>query len=215
MFCKKGLYKLDSYKTNLYNILFIKFFDLDYISVIKEILPLKNDERAKELFSIYYGNKFFMWKDGDLEEYKTYDISQDQELIWKDELARELFSNLEVKHDSTLTGLHIIINYFGDSPLLKKVAEYISQNYLEADSFLKIRYAEDLEDMIQKCENFNVHCSEELMTLLRKLAMEILENVLSHPIEINRESEMILDFNKDLPNDQYLINRGKSLYERF
>jgi hypothetical protein len=156
-----------------------------------------------------------MWKDGDLEEYKTYDIPQDQELIWKEELTIELFSNLKVKHDSTLTGLHIMINYFGDSPLLKKVVEYISQNYLEADSFLKIRYAEDLEDMIQKCENFNTQCPKDLMTHTKKLAIEILENVLTHEIKISKESEIILNFNKDLPNDQYLINRGKSLYKTF
>ena len=156
-----------------------------------------------------------MWKDGDLDEYEKYGIHPDQELIWKDELAKELFSNLNVEHDSTLTGLHIIINYFGDYCILRKLVEYLSQNYREADSFLKIRYAEDLWDIIQKCENFNVHCPEDLMAHTMKLAMEILENMLNHEIEINAESEIILDFNNDLSNDEYLINRGKSLYEAF
>ncbi len=174
---------------------------------------MKNDNRAKELFSIYYGSKFFMWKDGDLDEYEKYGVHPDQELIWKDELAKELFSNLKVKHDSTLTGLHIMVNYFGDYDILRKLVEYISQNYREADSFLKIRYAEDLGDMIQKCENFNAHCPKDLMAHTRRLAMELLENVLNHEIEISEESKIILEFNNDLPNDEYLINRGKSSYE--
>lgn len=107
-------------------------------------------DRAKELYFMYCGNEFFIWKDGDLEEYKSYNISKDQEIFWRGELSRKLYSELEVKHNSSLNGLIMIINYFGEYDLLKKVLYFISNNYKCADSFLKLRYVEELFDVMEK-----------------------------------------------------------------
>ena len=116
---------------------------------------MTDENRAKVLFFSYYGNEFFMWKDGELEEDKQYNIPKERELIWKGELVEKLYSNLDVKHDSTLGGLCIIIKYFGDSTLFRRVLNFIQANFNKADSFLKIRYAEDLFDLLENCVNFH------------------------------------------------------------
>ncbi len=176
-------------------------------------LILVNEDRAKELFFIYYGNEFFMWKDGDLEEYKSYNISKDQELLWKEELAKKLYSELEVKHNSALNGLILIINYFGEYNLLKEVLNFISNNYQEADSFLKLRYTEELFDVVEKSK-FHEHAPKEVLEETKKLIETIVNDFLINEIEIDAESEKILEFNRNMSNEDYLTDRAKKLLER-
>lgn len=172
-----------------------------------------NEKRAKELFFIYYGNEFFMWKDGDLEEYKSYKISEDQELLWRNELSRKLCSELEVRHNSSLNGLILIINYFGEYDLLKKAIYFISNNYKFADSFLKIRYAEELFDIIEKSK-FHEHAPQKVLKETKELIEIIINDILNNKIEIMDESEKILEFNRDVPNENYLILRTQELLKR-
>lgn len=172
-----------------------------------------SEERAKELFFSYYGNEFFMWKDGDLDEYKTYNISKDQELIWRAELIDKLCSELDVKHNSSLNALILIINYFGEYDLLKKVLYFISDNYGEADSFLKFRYAEELFDIIEKSK-FHEHAPEDTLLETKKFIIVIINDILSNKIKISAESEKILEFNRDMSNENYLIMRTQNLLKK-
>lgn len=169
--------------------------------------------KAKQLYFEFYGNEFFMWKDGFLEEYKSYNIRQKQELIWRNELREKLYSQLEIKHESSFNGLHILINYFGDYDLLERVLDYISINYKEADSFLKLRYAEDFFDILEKCK-FHKHCPEKSMIETSELVTVLIQDILGNKIIINDESEKILEFNKDVPHEEYVIVRAESLLDR-
>lgn len=172
-----------------------------------------NENRAKELFFSYYGNEFFMWKDGDLDEYRSYNISKDQELLWRYELIDKLCSKLDVKHNSSLNGLILIINYFGEYDLLKKVLYFVSDNYGEADSFLKLRYAEELFDIIEKSK-FHEHAPEDTLLETKKFIIVIVNDILSNEIEISTESEKILEFNRDVPNETYLVVRTQDLLKK-
>lgn len=169
--------------------------------------------RAKELFFIFNGNEFFMWKDGYLDEYNSYKVSDEEKLIWRRELIEKLYSQLEVKHESTLSGLCGIINFFGDPELLEKILNYISANYTEADSFLKIRYAENLFDIMEKSELHDIY-PPDLLIKTKTLAFTIINEVLINNIEINDESTKILEFNQELKNEDYLIERGKNLLKQ-
>jgi len=172
-----------------------------------------SEDRAKELFFSYYGNEFFMWKDGDLDEYKSYNISKCQELHWRGELIDKLCSELEVKHSSSLNGLILIINYFGEYDLLEKVLYFISDNYGEADSFLKLRYAEELFDIIEKSK-FHEHAPEYTLLETKKFIIVIINDILSNKIKISAESEKILEFNRDMPNETYLVVRTQDLLKK-
>ncbi|MGF7118701.1 hypothetical protein [Methanobacterium oryzae] len=172
-----------------------------------------NWDRAKELYFMYWGNEFFMWKDGDLEEYKSYSISKDQEIVWRGELSEKLYSELEVKHNSSLNGLIGIINYFGEYDLLKKVLYFISNNYKCADSFLKLRYAEELFDIMEKIK-FHEYVPKEALKETKELIEIIINYILSNKIEIRAESEKILEFNQDMPNENYIILRTQELLKR-
>lgn len=172
-----------------------------------------NENRARELFFSYLGNEFFMWKDGDLDEYKNYNISKDQELLWKEELIRKLCCELEVKHNSSLNGLILIINYFGEYDLLNKVVHFISNNYQEADSFLKLRYAEELFDIIEKSE-LHEHAPKKALLETKNLIEIIINDILSNKIEIMPESEKILVFNCAIPNENYVILRTQELIKK-
>ena len=127
-------------------------------------------------------------KNGDLDEYKTYNISKDQELIWRNELIDKLCSELEIKHSSSLNGLILIINYFGEYDLLEKVLYFISDNYGEADSFLKLRYAEELFEIIEKSK-FHEHAPEDTLLETKKFVIVIINDILSNKIEIRDESD--------------------------
>ncbi|MGB9979961.1 hypothetical protein [Methanobacterium sp.] len=172
-----------------------------------------NKERAKELFFSYYGNEFFMWKDGDLDEYKSYNISKDQESVWKEELIEKLYSELDVKHNSSLNGLILIINYFGEYNLLKKVLYFISDNYMQADSFLKLRYAEELFDILEKSK-FHEHAPEDTLLETKKFIIVIINDILSNNVEISAESKKILEFNRDMPDENYLVLRTQDLLKK-
>lgn len=171
------------------------------------------NERAKEIYFNYLGNEFFMWKDGDLEEYRSYNIPKDQELLWRDELTQKLYSEIEVKHDSSLGNLVIIINYFGDYDLLKDVLNFISSNYQEADSFLKLRYAEELFDVMEKSK-FHDKVSNEILIETKNLIETIINDILNKKIVITAESGKILEFNRDIPDENYLTIRTQELLKR-
>lgn len=171
------------------------------------------NERAKEIYFNYLGNEFFMWKDGDLEEYRSYNIPKDQELLWREELTQKLYSEIEVKHDSSLGNLIIIINYFGDYDLLKDVLNFISSNYKKADSFLKLRYAEELFDVIEK-SYLHKHVSQEILMETKDLIEIIIGDILNNKIEIMEESRKILEFNHDMPDENYIILRTQELLKR-
>ncbi len=168
---------------------------------------------AKEIYFDYLGNESFMWKDGVLEEYKSYNISKDQEKLWGVELKEKLYSELDVKHDSSLGSLILIINYFGDYNLLKNVLNFISNNYKEADSFLKLRYAEELFDVVEKCD-FHEQVPEDILLETEKLIRNIINEILNNRIEISDESEKILEFNKDMNDENYIFLRTQELSKR-
>lgn len=171
------------------------------------------NDRAKEIYFDYLGNEFFMWKDGDLDEYKCYNISKDQELIWRDELKEKLYSKLEVKHDSSLGSLIIIINYFGDYDLLKNVSNFVLNNYKEADSFLKLRFAEELFDVFEK-SYLHKYAPQKILLETMELVEIIINDILNNKIEISQESEKILEFNQAYPDENYIILRTQELSKR-
>lgn len=154
-----------------------------------------------------------MWKDGYLDEYRSYHVSEEQKLIWRSELTQKLFSQLELKHDSTLFGLCTIINSFGEYELLETILDFISNNYNQTDSFLKIRYSEYLFDIL---ENSKIHQNypPELIIRTKKSILEIINNVLSNKIIINEESGKILEFNQEIDNEEYLIIRAENLQRK-
>jgi hypothetical protein len=169
--------------------------------------------KAKEIYFDYLGNEFFMWKDGVLEEYKSYDVSKDQEILWRNELIENLYSVLNVKHESSLGSLILIINYFGDYNLLKDVLNFISNNYKEADSFLKLKYAEYLFDVIEKSD-YHEQWPKNILLETGEIIRNIIYEILNNKIEIIDESEKILEFNHDMPDENYLILRTQELFKR-
>ena len=44
------------------------------------------EERAKELFYRYHGNRFYMDHDGEGREYDSYHVSRETEEMWTEEL---------------------------------------------------------------------------------------------------------------------------------
>jgi hypothetical protein len=64
-------------------------------------------ERAKQLYTYYCGNSFFMDREGDYEEYKQYNVPSDLESQWRAERIETLISQLTPDDRDTVIALSI------------------------------------------------------------------------------------------------------------
>jgi hypothetical protein len=46
-------------------------------------------KRAKKLFMDFNGSKRWMYNDGFIDEYLSYDIPEEQEILWKKEMGKK------------------------------------------------------------------------------------------------------------------------------
>ena len=53
-------------------------------------------QRAKELFTEYLGSSFQMHREGEYEEYKTYNVPKELEVIWFNELIDQFSKELSI-----------------------------------------------------------------------------------------------------------------------
>ncbi|HIW34734.1 MAG TPA: hypothetical protein IAA29_18315 [Candidatus Paenibacillus intestinavium] len=68
--------------------------------------------RAKELFDHHYGNKLQMFREGQLDEYKDYNIALEQEAEWIKQLINLYSSQLSIRDWDALHHLDIIANNY-------------------------------------------------------------------------------------------------------
>ena len=79
----------------------------------------KNMLRAKEIYVGYNGSSFFMQRERVYDEYKSYNISKEQELAWKEELVEILYNQLSFEDSYAFHKLAMIAENFHDHSIVE------------------------------------------------------------------------------------------------
>jgi phosphopentomutase len=158
-------------------------------------------KRAKDLFTYYCGSHFQMYREGAFVEYKKYDIPKQTEVEWFKELIEKYTAELLIRDWDAVFRLDSISRSYQDSIILGNVISFASRNVMSADSIVKLMYAESIIRIIQSSKKI---ISKDLLYNACKVAVRLLENIISN--------QLILDPERDL--SQFPQKDKKSLNNR-
>ncbi len=108
------------------------------------------DDKINQARDIYFnnlGSTFFMIRDGVLKEYRSFNISEQQEAEWRQELIAEMSLSLDNEDFTRLDKLGTIAQYHGDSVILEAIVAYIIKNLHTMDSYAQLIYANHLWEL--------------------------------------------------------------------
>ncbi|WP_139998661.1 hypothetical protein [Paenibacillus paridis] len=144
-------------------------------------------QRAKELFTDYFGNYFQMHKNGLLEEYKTYEVTKEAETQWYEEMIANEVKKLSIRNwDAALQCVSISKNY-PDSKIVEQIVAFASRHVMSSDSMVKLMYAELIIEIIKLVK---AHTATELLHKAYKETAIILEDIISKPLIIDPGHEL-------------------------
>lgn len=141
----------------------------------------------KELFTLYFGSYFQMHRDGKLEEYKSYNISKEEEAGWLEELIAKYTGELSIRSWDAVIGLLSVAKNYPDSRILSNVISFASRHVMSSDSIVKLMYAENIIAIIKLVSN---KCSTEQLHYAYKVTALILEDIISKPLIIDPGHEL-------------------------
>ncbi|OMD60407.1 hypothetical protein [Paenibacillus odorifer] len=144
-------------------------------------------QRAKELYIQFLGHFLNMHKAGVLKEYKSFEIPREVELEWLQEWAMEHVKQLSIRDWDAITILESISRNYQDSWIVEKVVSFASRNIMSADSLVRLIYAEKMLEIIR---SHNQVITKELLFQGCKVAVQILEDVISQPLVIDPGHEL-------------------------
>lgn len=166
-----------------------------------------NIQRAKELFTCYFGNYFQMHLNGKFEEYKSFNISKEEEAEWHEELIAKYAGELSIRSWDAVIGLLSVAKNYPKSRILDHVISFTSRHVMSSDSIVKLMYAENIIEIIKLVSN---KCSTEQLHNAYKVTALILEDIISKPLIIDPGHELH-EFN--LKDKKSLNNRAAKRIE--
>jgi hypothetical protein len=144
-------------------------------------------QKAKALYTRYLGHFLNMHKVGLLKEYKAFEITREQELEWLNEMALEYTEQLSIRDWEAISALEALSRNYQESWMVEKVSSFASRNIMSADSLVRLIYGEKLVEMIGAHKQV---ISKDLLFGACKVAVQILENVISQPLIIDPGHEL-------------------------
>lgn len=144
-------------------------------------------QRAKELFTSYFGSYFQMHRDGKYEEYKTYQVTKETEAEWLEESIAKYTAELSIRNWDAIALLLSIAKNFPDSRILDNVIAFASRHLMSSDSIVKLMYAEHSVAIMKLVKD---KCSTEQLHHAYKVTALILEDIISKPLIIDPGHEL-------------------------
>jgi len=106
---------------------------------------------AKTIYFNYTGSKFQMMRDGIIDEYRSYNISEELEKQWLEELINDEFNNLEFGDYNTSFRLFYTIQHHGLTEYFDRLAEFITANArISTERYKALVYIDKTLDIIEK-----------------------------------------------------------------
>lgn len=146
-------------------------------------------ERAKELFTAYYGSYFQMHRAGHYEEYKTYDITKETEADWITEMIAQRTKELSIRDWNAVLELLSIAKNNGDSRILDNVISFTERHLMSSDSIVKLMYAENIIEIIKSVRDKS---SIALLHKSYKVTALLLQDIVAKPLIIDPGHELAL-----------------------
>jgi hypothetical protein len=124
---------------------------------------MENSQTAKEIFFQYSGSKFQMMRDGIYEDYIKYNISQQQEEDWLNQLLEGNIIQLDINNTATLFPMWYTILSHCKSLFIGKIIDFIYTNKHKAENKGKlIAFIAKTEEVIDR---MNESCSHIQLSL--------------------------------------------------
>jgi hypothetical protein len=151
------------------------------------ILLDDQNKRAKELFNYYAGNFVHMHREGELEEYRSYDISKETEMEWFKELIRTYTDQLSIRDWDAVHSLGSISSNFQDKSIVENVVSFTQKNVMSSDSIVKLMYAESIIRILKNCRKM---ISDDLLFDACRVVVRILEDIVAGPLILDPGHEL-------------------------
>lgn len=152
---------------------------------------------AKKIFFKYGGNKYQMFRDEVLEEYKNCNITEEQELQWIDEIKNTLREKINYSQDlvDIFVDYGMIVKEYNDITGFDEMIKMAEEKIYNCSDFDKLRIIEEIvlfanELVNQKKGLFHffkskIDIDEKLKKILKKAI--ILSETILKTISINKE----------------------------
>lgn len=144
-------------------------------------------QRAKALFTRFLGNFLNMHKEGLLEEYKNFEIPRELELEWLNEVALAFSKQLSIRDWEAISALTTLSRIYQDSQIVENASAFAARNIMSADSLVRLVYAEYFVEIIGLHKKM---MTKELLFQACKVAVQILEDVITKPLIIDPGHEL-------------------------
>ncbi|TLS52221.1 hypothetical protein FE782_09600 [Paenibacillus antri] len=145
------------------------------------------ESRAKKLFLSYHGSHSRMYREGDLDEYKGYNIPREVEIEWCEEFVMKHAKELSIRNWDAALNLEALSRNFQDSSILEKIVSFAARNTMSADSLVKLMYAESMIRIIQACKKA---ISRDQLFEACKVTVLLLESIMSGPLVLDPGHEL-------------------------
>jgi hypothetical protein len=148
-----------------------------------------------------------MHREGNYEEYKSYNITKEMEAGWYKELIDACSDELSIRDWHAVLSLESIAKNYQASIILENVILFVSRHLMGADSIVKLMYAEIVISIIKSTMKV---VSKDLFYQACKATFQILEDVISKPLIIDPGHDL---HNYQLKDKRSLNNRAKQSIE--
>ncbi len=128
-----------------------------------------------------------MYREGDLDEYKGYNIPREVEVAWCEEFVMMHAKELSIRNWDAVIHLEALSRSYQDSTILEKVVAFAARNTMSADSLVKLMYAEGIIRIIQACRNV---VSRDLLFEACKVTVRLFESIMSGPLVLDPGHEL-------------------------
>jgi len=169
---------------------------------------------AKEIFLKYGGSYFHMERDGKLTKYKHYDIDESTEKVWLREYQEEIIAQIQAGNsiDIYLTKLCSVMRQIKDDEYLEKLFNTLGESFKNADTFIKLRIAEELQEVIKFFVTNNIGDMKKLANY-KNLTIDILRKVISQPVVISEDTRKNVAFEDTLREENIRQRADQKLKE--
>lgn len=170
---------------------------------------------AKETFLKYSGSYFHMERDGNLTKYKSYNIDESTEKEWLREYKEEMITQIQIGNsiDVYLSRLCSVMRQTKDDGCLETLYDALNKNIKNVDSFVRLRIAEELQELISYFISNDIGDMNKL-SYYKSLTIDVLRNVISQPIVISEETRKSVVF-EDVLKEENIIVRAKQSLKNF
>lgn len=170
---------------------------------------------AKEMFLKYCGSYFYMERDGQLIRYKGYNVDASTEREWLKEYQEEIITQIQVGNSSDVyvSRLCRVMRQIKDDEYLEKLFNTLSRSLKKSDTFVRLRIAEELQEVIKFFISNNIGDMKKLANYNNQ-TIYILRNVISQPFVISEDTRKNVAF-EDTLKEENVKERAKQRLKEF